>query len=444
MKKPIALILLLALLLSTAFALAACNDDPPSPSPLPALRADGENILDSVGNIVVLRGTNFGGWLVQESWMCPTDQQDTLSVNMTLYSRFGREKAEALIAAYEENWITEEDFAAVKALGLNTVRVPFTYMNAYYYLSDEGELLRPDEFTLREDPFERLDFALEMCVKYGLYLIIDLHGAVGSQNGNDHSGDIALTDLYADGEIGEAYREKTAELWSLTAEHFAGKSNVAGYDLLNEPSGASGTEQWDLYDVLYRAVRSKDPDHMIFIESVWEPYNLPLSSNYGWENVVYEYHHYNWEGNDVPNSSFYSDKKKTADIFRHGVPVLIGEFNAWGDSRRSSGDSLQTDLEANAGVLEFYNGEGWHWTTWTYKVVGGYENNWGLYNASESEGDVTRVHPETDSYEDILAAWSATSTQEHFTLYDKFAEIVSAAAKAPFGEGAPEGGYSVI
>lgn len=446
MKKFFAFAALAAVLITAFIGFAACNDKP-SDTALPMLSAVGEDIVDADGNAVVLRGTNFGGWLVQEGWMCPTKQTDTLSTDMTLYSRFGKEKAEALISAYQESWITEEDFRTVKELGLNVVRVPFTYMNVYHHLSDEGELLHPDEFTLREDPFERLDFALEMCKKYGLYLILDMHGAVGSQNGSDHSGDTSRTNLYADTALGEAYREKTAELWALVAEHFAGESNVAGYDLLNEPTRASGATQWDYYDVLYKAVREADPDHMIFIEATWEPNNLPSPEDYGWENVVYEYHHYNWEDNDQSNKSFYTFKKLLGNT--HKVPSLIGEFNAWGDSRRSTGKRDQTDPEANAGVLEFYNGEGWHWTTWTYKVVvnslfGIKYSNWGLYNCYIGRTDAAKINPEKDSYEDILAAWSSVDTAEHFTLYSDFADIVSAAAAAPFAQGAPEGGYSIL
>ena len=442
MKKFFAFAALAAVLITAFIGFAACNDKP-SDTALPMLSAVGADIVDADGNAVALRGTNFGGWLVQEGWMCPTEQTDTLSTDMTLYSRFGKERAEELISAYQDSWITEGDFKTVKELGLNVVRVPFTYMNVYHHLSDEGELLHPDEFTLREDPFERLDFALEMCKKYGLYLILDMHGAVGSQNGSDHSGDTSRTNLYAGTELGEAYREKTAELWALVAEHFAGESNVAGYDLLNEPTRASGATQWDYYDVLYKAVREADPDHMIFIEATWEPNNLPSPEDYGWENVVYEYHHYNWDYNDQSNKSFYTFKKLLGNT--HKVPSLIGEFNAWGDSRRSTGKRDQTDLEANAGVLEFYNGEGWHWTTWTYKVVGTLrDSNWGLFNASTLLKDVTKIDPETDSYEDILAAWSSVDTAEHFTLYSDFADIVSAAAVAPFAQGAPEGGYSIL
>ena len=449
MKKLALILAALLVALTALFAFAACNNDDGTDAPaLTMLSASGKDIVDESGAKVALRGTNFGGWLVQESWMCPTKQDDSLSTAMTLYARFGREDAEALISAYQDNWITETDFARVKELGLNVVRIPFTYMNFYNYLSDGGELLSPDQFTLRADAFARLDWALEMCEKYGLYAILDMHGAVGSQNGSDHSGDTRLTNLYEDSAAGEAYRAKTAELWGLIAEHFEGNPYVAGYDLLNEPGRASGKTQWDYYDVLYDAVRAKDADHMIFIEAVWEPRNLPVPSAYGWENVVYEYHHYNWDYNKMTNALFYSLKRAAESLSDNGVPVLVGEFNAWGDSRRGGvGDADQTDFDAIAGVLELYNGEGWHWTTWTYKVtVNGLGENstWGLYNCYIGLTDAAKADPETDSYDDIMQAWTSCSTAENFVLYDDFADIVKEYAAAPFAAGEPSGGYAII
>ena len=447
MKKLALILAALLVLLTAAYAFAACNNDDGTDAPaLTMLSASGKDIVDESGAKVALRGTNFGGWLVQESWMCPTDQDDSLSTAMTLYRRFGREDAEALISAYQDNWITETDFARVKELGLNVVRIPFTYMNFYNYLSDDGGLLSPDQFTLRADAFARLDWALEMCEKYGLYAILDMHGAVGSQNGSDHSGDTRLTNLYEDSAAGEAYRAKTAELWGLIAEHFEGNPYVAGYDLLNEPGRASGKTQWDYYDVLYDAVRAKDADHMIFIEAVWEPKDLPLPSAYGWENVVYEYHHYNWAYNKMTNALFYSLKRAAESLSENGVPVLVGEFNAWGDSSRFD-DADQTDFDAIAGVLELYNGEGWHWTTWTYKVtVNGLGGNstWGLYNCYIGLTDAAKADPETDSYDDIMQAWMSCSTADSFVLYDDFADIVKEYAAAPFAASEPSGGYAII
>ena len=69
-------------LAAAAFVFVAC-DKKDGTEALPLLSADGEDIVNSAGETVALRGTNFGGWLVQESWMCPTEQTDTLETNMT-------------------------------------------------------------------------------------------------------------------------------------------------------------------------------------------------------------------------------------------------------------------------------------------------------------------------------------------------------------------------
>ena len=66
-------------------------------------------------------------------------------------------------------------------------------------------------------------------------------------------------------------------MWEAIAARYNGNEWVAGYDLLNEPGGALGTEQFEVYDRIYKAVRSIDQDHIIQIQAIWEtnaPYQL--------------------------------------------------------------------------------------------------------------------------------------------------------------------------
>lgn len=433
-----------AVLLLSACALAACNpDDDNSVSALPALSVSDDKIVDTAGNEVALRGTNLGGWLVQEGWMCPTEQTDYLTTMRTLYSRFGKTKAEELLDVYEDNWITDVDFANIAAMGLNTVRIPFTYMTLYYTLDDEGNPLHPSEYTLREDAFERFDYAVEQCKKNGLYVILDLHGAAGSQNGKDHSGDTSDIRLFDDDAYGEACRANTVAVWTAVATRYAGDTTIAAFDLLNEPEGRTGettTAQFELYDLLYDAIRLRDPARIVIMESVWEPYSLPSPKTYGWENVMYEYHHYNWTSSNEPNKTFYNKKLMMDTLYDHDVPVLIGEFNAWGDAGRTAGNREQTDAEAYAGVLELYTGQGWHWTTWTYKVHAT-SGNWGLYLLNSS-ASADQVDPATDTEEKIRAIWSACNTSVSYTINAEHADTVSHYAAQPFGK-TPEGGYSL-
>ena len=99
--------------------------------------------------------------------------------------------------------------------------------------------------------------------------------------------------------------DKTVFLWEKIAERYKDQKWLAGYDLLNEPGGAFGIEQFDFYDRLYQAVRDKDKNHIIYIEAIWEPYHLPSPDLYGWENVVYSYHFYGWDDID----SYHAQKK---------------------------------------------------------------------------------------------------------------------------------------
>lgn len=108
-KFFVSLLTATVLLFSFVVLLSACDDTPVAPTApaLTMLSAQGKDIVDADGEKVVLRGTNLGGWLVQEGWMCPTEQADTLSTMKTLYSRFGRDAAEELVDIYEDNWIAE-------------------------------------------------------------------------------------------------------------------------------------------------------------------------------------------------------------------------------------------------------------------------------------------------------------------------------------------------
>jgi hypothetical protein len=59
--------------------------------------------------------------------MDSSDLPDDISVRNTLASRFGAAPANRLIAAFEDHWITELDLDNFRALGLNVLRVPFSY-----------------------------------------------------------------------------------------------------------------------------------------------------------------------------------------------------------------------------------------------------------------------------------------------------------------------------
>lgn len=425
MKRSVVLILVAAVLVLTlALAFAACD---PKGGSDQFVRADGKILLGNDGKPVALMGTNFGGWLVQESWLVPTEIGKVyghIDMLLELANRFGKDRADELLAIYEDNWVTEQDFEFVKNLGMNCIRLPFTYLTLYEgVMLDEAtnKYVRTPfkDLTLKKDAFKRLDWAVEMCKKYGLYLILDMHGAVGSQSGNDHTGDILYPNfgqLWLNDETGETCRAKTKELWVAIAEHYKDEKCIAFYDLMNEPgikdaSGGQITDErtWVYFDELYKAIREVDPNHAISMESCWEVGGLPDPAMYGWENVVYQYHHYNWTRNYMgfsDNKFFYGFKVQ--GLKSVNVPIFIGEFNVWGDDGRDK-KYTQTEEEAWAGVMELYAGYGWHFTTWNFKHAATH-SSWGLLNLNE---DHTQANYMTDDFDTIAAAWRAGNSSNY-------------------------------
>mgnify|MGYP002537024034 FL=1 len=190
--------------------------------------------------------------------------------------------------------------------------------------------------------------------------------------------------------------DKTLNLWKKIAEHFKGNPAVAAYDILNEPgikAAATYSLHWDFYNEIYNTIRSKDSNHIIIMESCWDADNLPRPSQYGWTNVAYEYHYYPWSAQNSSDAQKSYFSSKVSDIANHnyGVPTFVGEFTCF------------EQAEGWKAAMSTFNGQGWHWTTWSYKVTG--NSSWGIYNHNPEKVDIYN-----DSADTIKNKWSAVGT----------------------------------
>ena len=403
------------------------------------VKADGADLLDSEGNKFLLRGTNLGSYYLHERWMALTDSPDMLYTVNKLTERFDRDAAFELLDIYQTNFWTSEDFDAVQALGLNCLRFPISYMDVF---DCDFDLMRSDNptaeellnmtLTLRKDHLLKMDKFIVEAEKRGIYIILDLHGAYGSQNGNDHSIDSRQHDwLWRQDDVGSAFRELTLELWTVLAEHYKDYKNIAAYDLLNEPAGdandqgcltsTTGKLQWDYFDDLYKAIRVIDPNHTIIMESCWGAEDLPQPTTYGWENVMYEFHHYDSTTDD--EGSLRSHQYRVSNIINanFGVPLYMGEF------------CPHCSYEGWADILNLFNENHIHWTNWNYRVRG--YSEWGLYHIrTDNEGDPNIPFSEipkinSDSFEEIERKWGRDQ-RKGFLRNDALCEVIENAAKA--------------
>lgn len=348
------------------------------------------------GSIVNLHGTNLGGWLLEENWMSPLGGVDEWTVRQTLTNRFGAATTDSIIAGYQDTWIQASDLDNIKNMGLNFVRVPIYWEN----LMNRDGSMKSDAVS-----FRKLDWLVTQAQQRGIYVLLDLHGVPGNDDGWQSGGRDGVNELWSN----TTYQAWTVQIWQRLATHYKGNPTIAGYDLLNEPvSNNSNLSISQMYDRLYKAVRAIDPDHMIYVEAFGYWDNIVSPSTYGWTNVVYELHNYNWSNTDY-NSQSASVNQWFTDIIWHqqnwNIPVFAGEFTLWDFN----------DLWEK--YLSGLDALGVSWTNWTYKVTGG--GNWGLYqNNSNAFPDINNDSASTISSK--LTKFATSYFQANTTLQNIF------------------------
>ncbi len=374
------------------------------------IKADGKKLRTAEGKEIVLRGTNAGGYLLQEIWMTLTKETDNIKCQKHIIEKLKErfpDKYETLLTLYEDKYWTEADFDNCSEMGMNVIRLPFWYMN----LLDEN-------YQLRDNAFDRIDWFVEQAGKRGIYVILDMHGVPGSQNGQDHSGDTTQGVSFFQGSEAETNQQIAIDLWKKIAEHYNNNPIVAGYDLLNEPYTSERLQittktVWDYYDKAYKAIRQIDSNHLIIMVGTWEPARLPNPKEYGWENIMYEYHSYNYDSEFSANDQLASINKKLSNIdnANYNVPSYIGET------------SFFSNMESWRLCLERLNDYGISWTTWTYKTTNK-GSSWGIYNQTTSEANI-----EIDSYEAIYQKWSkadqSSKNEELYSILKEYFNVES-------------------
>jgi len=347
------------------------------------LQVTNGKITDCTGKVIQLRGTCVGGWMNMENFVNGYPGSED-GMRCTLRDVLGASKAEFFLNSMMDKMLGEADIRFIKESGASVVRLALNYR---HFESDQ----KPFEYM--EAGFARLDKILNFCEKHDLYAILDLHAVQGWQN----------NDWHCDNDSGHTYfwahphfQDRFIALWKEFAKRYKNRAVVAGYDLMNEPAcnacrgRFTGIDKyprnWDrINGVFHRAVeaiRSIDPDHIIFLEgdhyaALFEGLETPFSNN-----LVYSSHNYIDAGfgpGPYPGSikGIYWDKEKQREIFlshegsvftrKHSVPLWVGEFGAvYNGPSEEIGDRLRA-LDDQLTVFEEF---GAHWTTWTYKDVG--------------------------------------------------------------------------
>ena len=358
-------------------------------------------IVNENGEQIVLKGINLGNWLLWETWMGFVPEYtedwayyDTLEV---LLDRFGEEKTNEIVKTYEDNFITEEDIAQIEKLGFNCVRVPFWYRN---FMTEDLKWLAENHDDNKG--FQKLDWLIKTCEKYGVYVMLDLHGAPGGQSKNHCTGKAGRNELYENEDMLNA----TIELWCAIANRYKDNKTVCAYDLLNEPQnngGYGGDYSWSaesedavsrtnkVYDILYKAIREIDKNHIISFEGVWSTTVLPDPNEMGYENMLYQLHLYDSEKGMIR----YRVKELKTARKDWDVAVVVGEYNNHECEEYAQKQYAKNDISR---------------IKWTYKTYNAGET-WGVFNKN-----VERIDIKTVSYEEIITFITQNAKTETFNF----------------------------
>jgi glucan 1,3-beta-glucosidase len=311
-----------------------------------------------------LRGVNLGAWLVLERWMTPdtyrgTEAEDEYNLCLILGNQ-----AKSRLDEHRETFITADDFRWIKKCGLNAVRLPVGYW----------ALEAPKPYV---ESSRYIDFALDQCQQNDLKLLLDLHGAPGSQNGWDHSGRAGPVNWPKDPQN----VQETLRVLESFAQKYGSHPALYGIELLNEPRPEVPLEilQQFYQDGYARVRKHAAPEVAVIIHDSFRPLVWQkFMQQPAFTNVILDTHLYQCFDQEAKSRSaleqlaFALNRKVSLDEMQHQeLPTLVGEWSLSLPHRAMSGlSSLQIESVtrgyADAQLLNYEGTQGWFF--WSYKL----------------------------------------------------------------------------
>ncbi len=306
-----------------------------------------------------LRGVNFGGWLVLERWMTPrlfsgTDARDEYTFMQT-------DDARAKIDSHRKSFVTESDFRWLNRHKIDLIRLPV----GYWVLQSDGPYVEAKKY---------LDWAFFMAEKYSLGILLDLHGAPGSQNGNDHSGKIGRAGWFKNKKL----RQDTIEVLSNLDQRYEKSPAYWGLELINEPRSPL------LYGFILRkfykqaAKELGEKSRYLIFHDAFRPRIMNGSLGQR-RHVAMDMHIYHMANGlrlflhlKQYLRRFSSWYGKLIKKLAKRQPIIIGEWSAVirGESLKSLGEDTANELmyEFGQSQVDLYDGQALAWFYWNYKT----------------------------------------------------------------------------
>jgi hypothetical protein len=359
----------------------------------------GAQVVDrATGDPVYLIGFGLGGWLLPEGYMWGIRTLDRpWQFEQAIEDLIGPSDAAEFWRSYHDNYVTEQDFRAMAAMGVNSVRPALLASQLMPKVQPESQ-----PYIFSDEGFRFLDSVVTWGTRFGIGIIWDMHGAPGAQNAENISDSDGEARLWTEPDV---YWPRLHALWRRIAERYAGNPYIIGYDLLNEPllrryEGIDEADLRTLYVELTETIREVDSNGIIFVEGDDWAQNFRMLEPIDWDpHLALAFHSY------PPTSSQRGLARWDSLRTRYDVPLWHGETGEVGAPFNLNREATAFLRSANVG-----------WSWWTHKKIARESQPWHC--------------PPTEGFQRILDYWQGraerpTAEQAREWLFDQAEKVNS-------------------
>lgn len=242
--------------------------------------------------------------------------------------------------------------------------------------------------VLKVEGFKHLDRVIDLCAKYKIYTILDMHTLPGGQNPDWHSDNPTHHASFWDY---KDHQDRTIWLWREIAIRYRDNRWVAGYNPINEPCDPLHYILPAFYARLELEIRAVDPDHILWLDGntfamEWKGFGTKEEGGTGvLPNSVYALHDYfimgfptggRFMGTPEQKTKLERQSRRKAEFQHSHVTVAWnGEFGPVYADPAIEGEAEAAEINQArynllGAQLEVYGKYQIPWSIWLYKDIG--------------------------------------------------------------------------
>ncbi|KAJ7285959.1 glycoside hydrolase superfamily [Mycena rebaudengoi] len=311
-------------------------------------------------------------WMTPSLFLCASGSQKS---ELDIASGWNSTKrARAVLERHWDTFISSSDFSYLSSIGINTVRLPIGYFSL------GPKFCADTPFADVADVYERswnfIVRAINWAGEAGIGVLVDLHGAVNSQNGQPHSGiSDGVTGLF-DSTIN---MDKTVAVLKFLMQELCNVTNVVGIQILNEPQNVPGLP--DFYTRAISELRSVSASAATFPLYIHDGFDLKRFSNFvaSRDDFVVQDHHsyfvFTPSDGSKPASQLTKDVNTTtsdslaAACAHQRCNLVVDEWSAalTPESISKEADQVKARQDFGTAQVEVYSTTTSGWSFWSYK-----------------------------------------------------------------------------